>query len=338
MMGGVTLASDISNFRSRITKATGYSESAINAAWPEWWSNDAEGSTSAEAELRFSVARKLGLDPRSLQDDEGPRFMWDDSAKYKRFQGNQDEHRAITSFGTSISRILSKGVSNKASLVGVTAAEIRASILEKTTFVTLQNLVALLWGVGIPIIHLRVHPLAAKHMTAMAVSVNNDFAVLMAKDAQYPAWMAFSVAHEIGHICLGHVDAGSALIDMEDPLENSGNEGDDEELASDRFAIELLTGDPDFHLIVKGDGNSAKELASQVMSIAHELRVEPGTLALCYGYATNNWPTVQNAFKIIYTQPAPVWEFINRTAKSQLNWEDIGDDNGSFLQAVMGAV
>lgn len=332
------MASDINDFKRRITRATGYSESAINAAWPEWWSKDAEGSPSAEAALRFSVARKLGLDPRSLQDDVGPNFMWDDSAKYKRFQGDEAEHRAITSFGTSISRILSKGVNSKQSLVGYSAATIRESILQNSTFVRLQDLVGLLWSVGIPIIHLRVHPLAAKHMSAMAVSVNNDFVVLMAKDSQYPAPVAFSVAHEIGHICLGHINSGSALVDMGDSLDGNNDDKDNEEIASDRFAIELLTGNPDFTLRVEGNGNKPEELARQVMALAPELKIEPGTLALCYGYATNNWATVQNAFKIIYTQPAPAWMFINKTAKSQLDWESIGDDNGSFLQAVMGAV
>jgi hypothetical protein len=264
--------------------------------------------------------------------------MWDDSAKYKRFQGNEAEHRAITSFGTSISRILSKGVLHKKPLVGYSASTIRESILQNSPFVRLQDLVGVLWGVGIPIIHLRVHPLAAKHMTAMAVSVNDDFSVLMAKDTQYPAPMAFSVAHEIGHICLGHINSGSAIVDMEDSLEGGKDDKDNEEIASDRFAIELLTGNPEFSLTIRGNGNNPEELASQVLSLAPELRIEPGTLALCYGYATNNWATVQSSFKIIYTQPAPAWKFINQTAKQQLNWDEIGDDNGSFLQAVMGAV
>lgn len=332
------MASDINDFKKRINRTTGYSESAINAAWPEWWSKEAEDSPSAEAALRFSVARKLGLDPRSLQDDTGPRFMWDDSAKYKRFQGDEIEHRAITSFGTSISRILSKGIFTRKSIVGYSAATIRESILQNSTFVRLQDLVGLLWSVGIPIIHLRVHPLAAKHMSAMAVSVNNDFAVLMAKDTQYPAPMAFNVAHEIGHICLGHINSDSALVDMEDSLDGTKDDKDNEEIASDRFAIELLTGSPDFSLKIQGSGSNPEELAKQVLALAPELRIEPGTLALCYGYATNNWATVQNSLKIIYSQPAPAWMFINKTAKSQLNWDEIGDDNSSFLQAVMGAV
>ena len=39
----------------------GLSDAAINAAWPEWWSEAAEPSPSASLDLRFSLARKLGL-------------------------------------------------------------------------------------------------------------------------------------------------------------------------------------------------------------------------------------------------------------------------------------
>lgn len=98
-------------FRVRLATATGLSDSAIDAAWPEWWSEAADASASARAELRFSVARNLGLDPRSLLDDESPRFLWDDSAKYKNFKGDVEREKpAITAFGSSVARTLLKAL------------------------------------------------------------------------------------------------------------------------------------------------------------------------------------------------------------------------------------
>ena len=38
----------------------------VDAVWPAWWSDEAEGSPSAQTELRFGVSRRLGIDPRSL--------------------------------------------------------------------------------------------------------------------------------------------------------------------------------------------------------------------------------------------------------------------------------
>ena len=60
-------------------RGLGLSDSAVSAAWPRWWSEDAESSASARAELRFGVARRLGLDPHSLLEDrDAPRFLWRD--------------------------------------------------------------------------------------------------------------------------------------------------------------------------------------------------------------------------------------------------------------------
>ena len=94
-------------FRTRL-KRVGLSDSAINAAWPDWWSDDADPSSSARLELRFSVARKLGLDARSVLDEEGvPRFIWKDEARFKHLSGETDlERAAISSFGRSIGALL----------------------------------------------------------------------------------------------------------------------------------------------------------------------------------------------------------------------------------------
>ena len=331
------MPSDTEDFRIRLSKKTGYSTSAIQAAWPEWWSAAADISPSAQAELRFSVARKLGLDPRTLIDDEGPQFMWDDSAKYKNFKGDERERLAITSFGISVSRMLLSGVPNYVVLQDVDAATLRTSILSSQKFIRFQDLLGLLWGIGIPVIHLQVHPLAAKHMCAMAVSIDDRYAILLAKDAKYPAATAFHLAHEIGHILHGHVERGSAVIDMADPVEQA-TQGDDEENSADRFALELLTGDPDFTIEKIGAGRGGRQLAAQVIKLGDQLRIEPGTLALCYGYVTKEWATVYAAMPFVYQEAAPVWRATNLTAANQIEWGHLGDENSNFIRAVMGGI
>lgn len=324
-------------FRRRLTQKTGISDSAISAAWPEWWSTVADASPSAQAELRFSVARKLGLDPRSLFDEDSPHFMWDDTAKYKNFNGSLKEQSVITSFGTSISRMLLKGLITRPLLDGVSAADLRALIMRERQFVRLQDLLALLWGIGIATIHLRVYPLAAKRMCAMAVSAHDGHAILLAKDSHYPAGIAFHIAHEIGHIALGHIAQDSAVIDMKDFTEET-NEYDPEEIACDRFALELLTGDPDFTIGKIGHGRNAEQLANQVIINGASLGIEPGTLALCYGHATKEWATVQAAMHFIYTEPIPAWWVTNQIASTQINWSQLGDDNTNFVHAIMGGI
>lgn len=332
------MPSNAKDFRVLLTKSTGLSDSAISAAWPEWWSDAADASPSAQAELRFSLARKLGLDPTSLFDDGAPRFVWDDTAKYKNFTGDVARERpAITSFGISLGRILAATVPESHSLFGMQATDIRRSILASQPFIRLQNLLALLWGLGVPAIHLRVYPLNAKRMCAMAVMVRGRASILLAKDAQYPAPTIFHLAHEIGHIALGHIGDNQGIVDMEDTVENVDRK-DAEEIEADRYALELLTGDPDFKVSKHGAGHSPRQLAEEVMKQGPYNGIEPGTLALCYGHVTREWATVQAAMPRIYMQPIPVWRVVNQVGDQQIQWGSLSDENSSFLRAVMGGV
>lgn len=331
------MADSAAKFRKRLTRS-GLTESAIAAAWPEWWSDSADASPSAQAELRFTIARKLGLDPRSLAEEESPRFIWDDSVKYKNFTGNAERERpAISSFGMAVARLLLTSAGDQVSLAGMGASDLRTKLLSagNQPFITLQDLLAVLWGVNIPVIHLRVYPLAAKRMCAMSVRLGDRYAILLARDASYPASTAFHLAHEIGHIALGHVPNGSALVDMTDQSEPAGAR-DQEESEADQYALELLTGYPDPSIEVRGSGKNSRELANQALALGTSMRIEPGVLALCYGHATGNWDTATKALSRIYQRPADVWKFVNSIAMKQINWHVMADETASFVSALLG--
>lgn len=72
---------EASALRRRLRQA-GLSDPAINAAWPAWWSDAATVSRSARVELRFALARNLGLSPKSLLGDR-VEFVWKDEARFK---------------------------------------------------------------------------------------------------------------------------------------------------------------------------------------------------------------------------------------------------------------
>jgi hypothetical protein len=313
---------------------TGFSEPTISAAWPSWWSEDAEASSSAQVELRFSLARKLGLDPRSLLNDE-PRFVWRD-AKFKHLSTDSEaERNALSSYGTSIGRILIEATESARSIQGAGAQELRAGILAKQQFVRLIDLLGLCWAVGIPVVHLRVFPLTTKRMCAMAIQVDARSALLLGRDSDYPASIAYYVAHELGHIALGHLKDGEAVIDLGDPLE-AVEGADQEEDAADRFALELLTGSPKPAVSTETRRFTAAQLAQNVLQTAPQVRIEPGTLALCFGHTTGDWAKANAAMKAIYAGPQPVWAEVNQIAARELDWTKIPDDTAFFLRAVMG--
>jgi hypothetical protein len=325
------------DFKARLIRRTGLSPDAVGAAWPEWWSKDAESSASANAELRFSLARKLGLDPRSLLNSEDePRFIWEDTTRFKGFTGKErGERPVIASFGTALSRMLLEAAPSNQGLQATSAAELRSALLAISPFVGLRELLSCAWAFGIPVIHLRVYPLSAKRMSAMSVRVGDRYAIMLARDAVYPAPVAFYLAHELGHILLGHLTEGTAIVDME-LLQDAGDEKDAEEMQADAFALELLTGRPRPELVVQGEGRGARQLAREAMRVGSMEHIEPGTVAMAFGHSTGSWSTAISSLAHIYDRQIDVWRVINQLANTQLIWSELQDESQNFLRAVMG--
>jgi hypothetical protein len=317
-------------------KEVGLTDTVISAAWPVWWSDDAEASESARTELRFSLARKLGLDPRSLlNDNDQPRFVWRDEARFKHLASEGElELAAITSFGKTVASLLINATRLSAHVQVPGAVELRSAILGTQPFVRLLDLISLCWSLGIPVVHPRVFPCARKRMAAMSVRVRERDAILLGKDSVYPAHIAFYLAHEFGHIALGHLATEAVLIDLE--YTELTFKGDDrEEIDADRFALELLTGRARPSVLPKSGAYNAQELARTALSASIDLRIEPGTLALCFGYSTGDWATANAAMKHIYSSPNPAWNEVNGIALEQLQFDRVPDDSLTFLRAIL---
>lgn len=315
-------------------KEAGLSDPLIDAAWPDWWSDDALASKSARAELKFSIARKVGLSPKSLIEDQ-VEFTWRDDARFKSLSNETEvEKAALTSFGMSVGRLLTRATPAVGPLDVVSAIEIRRAILSNRQFVDLQSLLATCWAIGVPVIHLRVFPLDAKRMHAMVVKVGNRFAILLGRDASYPAPVAFTLAHELGHIMLNHVAAAKALIDIEDP--SSRDSEDHEEDEADAFALQLLMGAAEPEITTNVDEFNSAQLADASLREGPRLGIEPGSLALCLAYRTEKWAVANAALRFIYKTESPVWQHVNTVAQNQLVRSSLDPDSISYLSEIMG--
>lgn len=323
---------DADSLRAEL-RAAGLSRAAINAAWPEWWSDQAESSASAKTELRLAVARNLGLAPKSLI-GERVDFVWRDRARFKHLRAGDDlPAAALNSFGVSVGRSLIEATAYNGDLVGIAAADLRAMLIEMGP-PDLPALLTVCWAVGIPVAHLRVWPLARKAMHAMVVGQHGRHAILFNREASYPAIVAFTLAHEIGHIALGHVPADDILVDAEDPA--GAADHDDEETAADRFALEVLLGDPEPDIQINFDAFNHVELADAVMRAGPEYGIDPGMLALAVAFRRNSWPVAMAAMRLIQPQPVVVSDLVNRVAAGQLDLDRLGSDSAVFIERLLG--
>lgn len=315
-------------------RAAGISRAAIEAAWPSWWDESLRDEPSGEAELRFALSRRLGLSAPSLI-GERVEFTWNNEAFFKHLKSKDETQRAaITSFGMSIARVLVRATPPGPDIEGLTAQELRGAILGDRPNVDLTSVLGACWALGVPVIQLNIFPTEAKSMHAMVVRQEGRHAILLARAARYPAQATFTLAHEVGHSALGHLAEAPAIVDMEDPA-SQGSE-DEQELAADRFALELLTGDPKPDIQIEGAFITATGLANAVAEAGPAHRIEPGTLALCVGYQHKEWRAAVGALRVLEPEPADPGLLINRIAADQLEWDELGDDAADWLQKVLG--
>lgn len=319
-------------------KELGLSKDAVQAAWPAWWSEEAEFSPSALNELKFSLARKLGLSPTSLFDEGDATFLWDGDARFKGLTTESSaEKAALVSFGTSVGRLLLHATDSPSynPETRIVAGELRAAILRTgAPFVRLSDLLGLCWSLGIPVIHLRIFPLTSKRMAAMAIRTGNRHVILVGRDAMYPAPIAYYIAHELGHIFRGHLSENSAIVDLEMPDEL--HERDSEETEADDFGLSLLTGRPRPVIQATRPPQNSRELANAVVNAGRQEKIDPGTLAMCFAHQTGGWKLAQNALRYIYPEKKAVWKEVNLAAQSQLTLDKLTSDNMHFLASVMG--
>jgi hypothetical protein len=187
-----------------------------------------------------------------------------------------------------------------------------------------------------PVAYLRVFPLPQKRMAAMSVRVDDRFAVLIAKESKYLAEVAFFLAHELGHVWLGHLLDQPAVIDFEEDTPSLGGD-DSEEQAADAFALELLTGRPEPTVLPGDPRYQARDLAQRALGAGPELRIDPGVLLMCFGYSTKDWTGAYAALKFLYGDtPPPIWDEVNRLAWSQSDRDAIPAEGLDFLQLVLG--
>lgn len=325
------MAGEETSLIERLRRA-GFSRAAIQAAWPSWWSDDASKTVSGRTELRFVLARKLGLDPAPLL-GERVEFLWDDEARFKHLSTQGTEQKAaLTAFGMSIGRILLRATPGPA-IEPAEALALREAIMSLGQLVDLGSLLSACWALRVPVIHLRVFPLEAKSMHAMVIGLEGRFAILLGRDAQYPAPVAFTLSHELGHIMRGHLGDAQALIDLEDPA--LARDADDQEDDADRYALTLLTGAPQPEITTNLASFNAPTLATAVLSAAAQYGIEPGTLALCVGHQRKMWPVAMASLRFIYSEKKPVWQEVNGIADGELDWEALSDEAADFLRNVM---
>jgi transcriptional regulator with XRE-family HTH domain len=231
---------------------------ALNASFADVAGPDApEVSLKAlgkEAE-RFGVPREIvgrlgaALGPQHLADLLGRVFGWDpqDVAKgvlssvpeahavLKRRSTTGDSSAGMILLAESLARRAALAYRERPGHVPNDPKQIRDTMDAGNGSVTLEPLLRWCWENGVVVV-----PMAAKGgLSAAAWMIGDQPVVVIKESPDYQAYWLFALAHELGHLGLGHV-VNDGVVDIGSATEVSD---DEQEQQANEFALDLLVPD-----------------------------------------------------------------------------------------------
>lgn len=280
-------------------KARGIERQYVKSAiLPDWWDDALYADASTRLHAEMYIAKFLGVRAKDLQTGTASIRTTEGGIRLKRAKAAElHEVNGAVSAAIYAARITATLMADRLPFTGVRPAlEIRNQLLGRPDCMwpDLVNLVDYCWQHGIGVIHVTRLPrvAGAKAIAGLATFIGDRPVIVLCSKRDSPAWLAFHLAHELGHIMCGHVKPGSGAV-VDRTLDSSSDERDERE--ADRYAFQILTGDPDPKL--DGPRMAGSALAGAVQSFGATHRIHPGTVALIYGYCKKRIPVAQQALK-----------------------------------------
>jgi hypothetical protein len=301
---------------------------------PSWWDDEVAENPAGYAQGLLLLSRYLGLDLQSLQDESASIRLRDFGAcKYKkRDDVTEDELALARVMATRAAQLAGESMSIRPAPLPASALEIRQQILDQgSRWVGLPELVDSCWSAGIPVLHLDHFPKNARRPDGFAARVHGRPVVVLCKKAKHFAWLLFILAHELGHLALGHIPAEGALLD--DHVEQDSS--DDEEKQANAFAVELLTGQAGRRFVATGRWPNARELAEEARTIGRQRMIDPGHVVLNHAHSMGkDFFAVANAALKLLEPHADAVGMLRAKMAECLDWSRLPEDSSEFLMRV----
>lgn len=304
---------------------------------PEWWDDEAAASPAGFTEAVWTIARHLGVEPAQLRDPTEPvRLPTGTRVQYKLSGDAQPESVALArQLGEQVAKFVMLGAASPSGPRPADAKAIRTAILEKgASWVGFGNLLDYCWYLGIPVLHVSELPSGTtKKMDGMAVPIGDRSAIVLTSGRRNPAWMLFLLAHELGHICSGHLADGSTFVDADidaastDPKEREAND----------FALALITGNAATRIVPKARWPNAADLAVGAQNLGRQISVDPGHIVLNYAHSMpgNFWGVANAALKLIPSEGDPA-AMIRDRMSANLDWSNLPSEAAEFVARMTG--
>lgn len=246
---------------------------------PDWWTAEVEASPSGVQQAKVYLAKALSLRIRPFSETP-PRVEFDlpvDRRFKKSAKTTEADVNLAVALARSASRLALSALDTQYVPPPPDPLAIRAHLLSTgAPWVGLSSLLSYCWAIGIPVIHLAT-PLLGRKMDGIAMAINGRPSIVLSNNRK-SGFLLFHLAHELGHIALGHVGANGTIVDDE-IKKGDAFDKDADEIAADQFAIQLLTGNAYGNLKLQ-QLMKAPVLARLATQYGHDHQIDPTHVVL----------------------------------------------------------
>jgi hypothetical protein len=317
-------------------QSSGFDSPYVKSLLPDWWDDSIANTPSGYQQATLLIARLLAIRPDSLWAEGGvPTFALPESRRFKhRADLGAHELDVACALAFSAARIVNSGIDHLPVDVEVpSAAELRRTLLQSSKWIGLPELLDYCYSIGIPVIYLEKLPAKAKKMDGLAFDCDGRATIVLTRRKKY-GYLLFDLAHELGHIALKHVQRGGFIID--NTIGGDANDDDDDERAANRFAIELLTGEPDRQIKAAAANLTGDRLAQAALTYGSKHQIDPTHVAMNYGYTMQHWGVAATAVnKISVGQDEDKVQIKNALIRN-LDETAMKEDDISALRGMVG--
>jgi len=315
-------------------KAAGFDREFVRECiLPDWWSDELASVPANRSIAELSIARHFGFQINHLRDRS--RTLVPPRTENFRLKRSASATEAQVAGAVAIAKRAAELVAESAADLPCfdgpsLATAVRAAILQHAAYVDLESLLTYCWSHGIAVIHLIRTSTRSKKIAGLATFCGDRPVIVLASGRDSPPWIAFHLAHELGHIMREHVRKGGGLL-VDQDIDRSDEDQDEQE--ADRFACELLTGET--HPGFKDSKLPGPKLAQAALRYGESRRISPGTVVLVYGRSASRFPAAQAALKFL-SQERGAHSQIAAALDKVLRAGELPESTGRFLTGCAG--
>lgn len=311
-------------------QTVGYNKKYIHSLLPDWWDDEIAEPPAGLQQAILILGQVFGVRAETL---------WTENAEaaLNLPQGIRFKHRenivaddldVVCAVARSLAHIVLKVFPAKPRPdFYPDASELRKQLLIGKKWITFEDVLTHCLDIGIPVIHLQHLPKKAKKMEGLAFEQSGRPVIVLTQNHPH-GYALFDLAHELGHITLGHVTSERYIVDQKIDAEAD----DEDERAANRFAMELLSGDPECKIVPRGRNLNGDELATAAILYGEKNKIDPLHIVLNYGYSQKHWGAAHAAINKIAKNAQTDQEILHTALLQSLELDDLNEDDYTLLQ------